>query len=506
VTFDLLVIGGGIHGVAVARDAALRGLSTLLLESGDLASGTSSRTSKLIHGGIRYLETAQIGLVREALRERAILLEMAREWVRPLPFLIPQYRGAGRAAVEIRAGLALYGLLAGRHRLAAHRALTSGETLALEPGLARDGLEGAFLYWDAQMEDARLCVAIALAAEAAGAAVRTHAPVVALGSRGAEWVARFRTADGEEEALARTVVNAAGPWAERVRALALPAGPPRMRRTRGAHVSVPALTRTHALLLTAREDGRVFFALPWGTHTLIGTTDVDEPAAPESVAPSGEDVRYLTREAARALPALDPRARPRRAIAGVRALFRGGAARPWLNTREHRVLEEGTLFTVIGGKYTTHRSLAERVVDRVVRRLGCAARPCRTASTPLPADREASVEALAGAHPGRIELGSGLALREAEAVHAALREKATRLEDFLLRRTRLWLDRDALRGAAEPAAAWMAPHLRWSAAQRAGEVESIMALLDAEERIVDGALDFRSGPESGPAPAPRGAP
>src|SRR6185312_3780193 len=170
--YDLLVIGGGIQGVAVARDAALRGLRVILLERGDFASGTSSRSSKLIHGGIRYLETGQLRLVREALRERALLLELAPEYVRPLPFLIPHYAHEGRSWLAVSLGLTLYAALAGRHPLAAHRSLTSAEALALEPSLRPDGLGGASLYWDAQMDDAPLCVATAVAADRAGAAMR----------------------------------------------------------------------------------------------------------------------------------------------------------------------------------------------------------------------------------------------------------------------------------------------------------------------------------------------
>ena len=166
--YDLLVVGGGIQGAAVARDAALRGIRVLLLERGDLACGTSSRSSKLVHGGIRYLETGQLRLVREALRERALLLRLAPEFVRPLPFLIPHYRGEGRSRLAVRAGLALYAAFAGRHSLAAHGAVGAAETLALEPALEQQGLLGASLYWDAQMDDAPLCVAVAADAERAG--------------------------------------------------------------------------------------------------------------------------------------------------------------------------------------------------------------------------------------------------------------------------------------------------------------------------------------------------
>ena len=362
--YDLLVIGGGIQGAAVARDAALRGLSVLLLERGDLASGTSSRSSKLIHGGIRYLETGQFRLVREALRERALLLALAPEFVRPLPFLIPHYRGEGRSRLAVSAGLSLYAAMAGRHPLAEHRAVGPGEALALEPSLRPEGLLGASLYWDAQMDDALLCVAVAVSADRAGAAVRTYTEVVGLeGAPGSLWRARFRDVDtGEEgEAEARCIVNAAGPWVEEIRALVSSRRRAGLRRTRGAHVVVRGLTRERALLLSARRDGRVFFVLPWGAYSLVGTTDADDDTPPGRIAPSAEDIGYLLEEAARAVPGIGPGARPLRVFAGLRSLAQGSAILPWANSREHRILAEGTALTLIGGKYTTHRSLAERV-------------------------------------------------------------------------------------------------------------------------------------------------
>jgi len=473
--------------VAVARDAALRGLSVLLLESGDFASGTSGRSSKLIHGGIRYLESGRLGLVREALRERAVLLENAPEYVRPLPFLIPHYAGDLRSPVRIGIGLALYAALAGRHGIQGHRRVGAEEAMALEPKLARQGLRGASLFWDAQMEDASLCVALAIHAEAAGAEIRNHASLVALRREGKVWRARHRCPiDGTEgDAAARIVVNAAGPWADEVRGMALGRVPAAsMRRTRGTHVVVSGLPVERAILLTARRDGRVFFVLPWGAHTLIGTTDADDDGGPRAPRPHPDEIRYLTHEAARALP-MAKGIRPVRAFAGLRSLVRGAAEHPWANSREHRVLFEEGMFTLIGGKYTTHRSLAERVVDRASAMLGKRAAPCVTARTPVPAGRGAAIEALRGRFPGRLDLGDGLSLSEAEVVHAATVEKARRLDDVLLRRTRLWLDGRALRRAAEPAASWMAPLLGWSESRRREEIERLTRTLDDEERAIE---------------------
>jgi len=466
---DLLVIGGGIQGVAVARDAALRGLRVLLLERGDFASGTSSRSSKLIHGGIRYLETGQIRLVREALHERALLLQLAPEYVRPLPFLIPHFAGEGRSAFTVGVGLKLYAMLAGGHPLAAHRSLTAQEALSLEPSLRPERLQGASLYWDAQMDDALLCVAIAMAADRAGALMKSYTEAVSLTPSSTAWAVRWRDVDTGEEgtAQAAAVVNAAGPWAEDIRARAGITRRAGLRRTRGSHVVLPSLTKERALLLTARRDGRVFFVLPWGRFSLVGTTDVDDRTAPESIGPTREDIRYLLEEAARAVPGLN--GTPVRAFAGLRSLAQGSAIMPWANSREHRILREGSMLTLLGGKYTTHRSLAERVVDQVVRMTGVKAGRCITKETPI---------------EGR-KLGEGVT--EMDVASAVRNERARHLEDVLQRRSRLWLDAEAMRNAADPVSRWMAPRLGWSDEVRAREVKRVLEALLREKAIVEAA-------------------
>jgi len=485
---DLIVVGGGIHGVAVARDASRRGLSVLLLERGDIASGTSSRTSKLVHGGIRYLETGQFGLVREALRERATLLRVAAAFVRPVSFLLPHVHGEGRSRAAVGFGLWLYARLARRDRLAERGALTAVEAIAAVPGLSPDRLTGASRFWDAQMDDAPLCVALALDAERAGAVLRTHTELTALAllPGGRAWRAHFRDGiDGVEgEAEGRLIINAAGPWADAVRALARGRrSAPLVRHTRGTHVVAPVPVSDQALLLTARRDGRVIFVLPWGSHSLIGTTDADDETEPSSVAPRPEDVRYLVDEASRALPGALARVRPVRAFAGVRSLARG-RGRPWENTREHRVVAEAGMRTIVGGKYTTHRALAERVVDEAARSLGARVRACDTAVAPVPDVRAEAAARLAGDFSRRIEVEGGFALAEADVARGVRLEKARRLDDVLLRRTRLWLDGRALRAAAIPCAAWMAPLLGWTDRRRSEEVNRLLAMLDREEAAI----------------------
>lgn len=478
----------------MARDATLRGLSVLLCEAGDLASGTSSRTSKLVHGGIRYLESAQFTLVRESLRERAILLETAPGYVRPLPFLIPHYPESRRSPFLAEIGLRLYATLArggpesGRG-LREHRRLTPDQALAREPRLERAGLVGASSFWDAQMEDARLCVAIARDASREGADLRTYTRVTELRHESGAWRARLRDTieETDSESKARVVVNATGPWADDVRRMAAgtPAPAPAVRTTRGTHVVVPARGLRHALLLTARRDGRVFFAIPWGEHALLGTTDVDDASRPERIAPPAEDIRYLLEETRHAMPALVDGVRPLRAFAGLRSLVRGRGVVPWANPREHRILIDGAMLTLVGGKYTTHRSLAERVTDLAATMVGKETRPCRTATVPIAADRDQRVDSLRSSHRERFTAKEGLSVSEADVTFAVREEKARRLEDVLLRRTRLWLDAGAIRAAAEPVARWMAQETGWSDARRHEEIRRVMEPLDDEERRIE---------------------
>ena len=484
--FDLLVVGGGIHGAAVARDAARRGLSVVLAEKDDLAQGTSSRSSKLVHGGIRYLETGQLGLVREALHERAVLLRTAPHLVRPLPFVLPfqrEDRGA-RPPWVVRAGLALYDLLSGAGRdepgvLPRHRLLGPDEARALEPGLPAAGLTGAALFHDARMDDARLVVAHAVDAATNGARVLVRTAVTALtpGTAGA-WRATLAAGDAIE---ARLVVNAAGPWADRVRALAAAGtgrgagAAPAIRPTRGSHVVVPALTRDHALLLFA-ADRRVFFVVPWGARSLVGTTDDDFAGDPGDVAPEASDLRLLRGEIERRWPG---RGGPvARAFAGLRPLLargRPGLSLPWRNTREARLLDEDGILSIVGGKYTTARRLAERAVDRAVARLEAEgrARPCDTATAALPARPWEAAAASLAAEP---------AIDEPTVRHADEHEFARGAGDVIWRRSPLWLDRAAARAAAPRVAAWMAPLLSWSDATRAAEESAVLEACDEEER------------------------
>lgn len=387
--YDLVVIGGGIHGAGIARDAAMRGLRVALFERDDFASGTSSASSKLAHGGLRYLEQMRVGLVREGLHERAVLRRIAPHLVRPLPFLAPVYESSTRGRWWMQGGLTLYDLLAGRSGMGRHRWLDAAAAKRLEPSLCTRGLKGAFRFWDAQMDDARLVIENLVDASRRGALVRNGVAVTGLIVEDRRVVGvhlRERSTGALSTARAALVVNAAGPWYGEISAAQELARPLRPRLSRGTHIVVPSLTRGHALLLSAEQDGRVFFVLPFKGRSLVGTTDVDHSGSPDAVEPTEEEIAYLLREVAAQLEGPSPRREDVLfAFAGLRALRASSEDDPGQVGRDAEINEDAPgLLGVFGGKYTAYRAVSERVVDAALRRLGRRAAPCRTAELPLP--------------------------------------------------------------------------------------------------------------------------
>ncbi|MDQ2931577.1 MAG: glycerol-3-phosphate dehydrogenase/oxidase, partial [Gemmatimonadota bacterium] len=296
--FDVLVVGGGITGVGVARDAALRGLNVALVERDDFASGTSSRSSRLVHGGLRYLEHGHLHLVFESSLERRRLLDLAPHLVRPLEFTWPVYEGSRVPRWKLGAGLFLYDLLALFRNVAPHRRLDPDEVIAHEPKLLADGLTGGASYYDAATDDARLTLATALGAREAGATVANHAGVrrlTSLRGRTDGAVVADAITGAETTIRARVVVNAAGPWSDEIRRLDEPGAPAALHGTKGVHITVPRgrVGNHAALTLLSPVDGRVMFILPGDTHTIIGTTDTETTATPDDVRASRTDVAYL---------------------------------------------------------------------------------------------------------------------------------------------------------------------------------------------------------------------
>jgi glycerol-3-phosphate dehydrogenase len=370
-----LIIGGGINGAGIARDLAMRGLRVALVEKGDFASGASSASTKLIHGGVRYLERLAFRLVFEACRERRILQSIAPHLVRPLPFFIPVYGDDPRSLLTIRTGMTLYDLLALFRNTHPHSILTAEAARAREPALRQEGLKGVALYWDCRMDDARLCLENILAARESGAEVANYLEVTGL-IKQAGRIRGARVLDRESgkelEIEADLVVNASGPWLDRLCSLDGEAGR-KLRPTRGTHILVPRINRgEEALYLTAGRDDRLFFVIPQGDLSLIGTTDVDDPRDPDLVAPAEADIEYLLAETARHLHGQAPgRSDVVAAFAGLRPLVAESSAAASRVPREHHLFESASgLLSVGGGKYTTYRAVAAEVAERITERLG----------------------------------------------------------------------------------------------------------------------------------------
>ena len=360
--YDLLIIGGGINGAAIARDAAGRGLTVLLVERDDLASHTSSASSKLIHGGLRYLEHYEFRLVREALQEREVLLNTAPHLVRPLRFILPDPKG-GRPWWMIRAGLLLYGLIGGKSRLARPGAVRRGDTAVRSP------LKGSYRlaeYWDGWTDDSRLVALNAVDAAQRGAQIATRTELLGARRTRDKWLAQL---SGGREVAAGAIVNAAGPWVAEVLGQRLGgSGEAGVRLVKGSHIAVPRLYEgDHAYLLQA-EDGRVVFALPYGELNLVGTTDTPV-AGPDDAQVEPREVEYLCRAANTYFHRTTDPADVRWAYAGIRALYDDGSESAQDVTRDYRLeLDESDgakLLSVFGGKITTARALANEALDRL---------------------------------------------------------------------------------------------------------------------------------------------
>lgn len=470
VEFDVLVIGGGIFGAGVARDAVLRGLRVALVEQADFASGTSSRSSKLIHGGFRYLEQRAVGLVRESCRERATLLKMAPHLVRATQFLLPVYDGDPRSLMVLRAGMRLYDLLSPSGSLPRHQSLDADRLRMKEPALAGAGLRGGLLYRDAQTDDARLCLETLLHAGDHGAVCVNYCRLDSLQVSGDRVVsARVRDERGGDtiEVRAKAYVNAAGPWVMQVAGLApFDGSVVRLQPTKGVHIVLPRLAQSHAITFQSRRDGRIMFVLPWEDCSLVGTTDTDYAGDPGSVEVEPADIEYLVG----AVNDLFPEAKVSASdviasFAGLRALLKSDAASPSARSREQAIVRQGrNLFSVAGGKYTTYRAIAEDVVDGVCAVLGVTA-PCVTARTPIPPR--------AGMPEGR-KLSDRPTVYESDVRRACASEMAVTVSDVMRRRTRLALSRQGGPDVAAEVAKIMSEALGWDEVQMRRQFEVYM--------------------------------
>lgn len=478
-SLDVLVVGGGIHGVWAARSAARRGLSVGLAEAVDFASGTSSRSTMLAHGGLRYLEHYDIGLVREALTERGLLTDKAPHLVEPVPFLLPFYEGAPFPKWQLKVGMRLYSLLAIGSGYPTHRFLTKRQVLKLEPGLREAGLKGGAIYYDGRiLSPERLTGIVARDAARRGATLANHARVVDVETDGDAIQAGVRdgVTDEEIEVTADAVVNTTGPFLDRFLEQAGLADE-MLRLTKGVHLATPPFT-DHAIVINA-EDGRTFFTLPWHEHQLVGTTDTDYTDDPRKVHATREDVRYLQDSTREYFPDA-PVERVRFTNAGLRNLLKVEGMPPSDVTRDARVYAHGDegldgLVSLVGGKLTTARATGQAIIDEVAPRLGAPTEP--SDPRPLPGGDVDPDSAMAQARK-RVDAGlaEGVAERlvrlygsewrevaqrglapvtedatvvEGEVVHGVLREMAWTVEDVLRRRTLGWAGSDRGRSATE---------------------------------------------------------
>jgi glycerol-3-phosphate dehydrogenase len=518
---DLLVVGGGITGAAVARDAALRGLRVAVVEARDWAAGTSSRSSKLIHGGIRYLQQGDLGLVRESASERQTMRRIAPHLTVPLRVLMPTYGRAMQAKLNV--GMWTFERIAAVAEAERYEMLGRDEAIRREPALDGTKLHGAVAFTEYLTDDARLVLETVLGAHQAGAACVNHAAVTALTPAGDGTAVTLRDPRGGEHRLhARVVVNAAGPWVDTVRQLA-GAARPRLHLTKGIHLVLAheRLPVQHMVAMQAR-DRRSVFAAPREQFTYLGTTDTDYGKPADHPEITADDAEYLLEAANRTfrVPPLTT-ADVLGGWAGLRPLLHEEGKRPSEISRKDEIMEEEPgLVSVAGGKLTTHRRMAARVVDLVMRRLGRSPVACRTDTVPLPdgtvaADQLADLERRVQAGLPRLAPGAATRLvrlygaacerilsraaaspeasaplpgqpnvARAEIDHVLDEEMALTLEDLLERRTRLLLfDAHQGLGAAEAIAAIAAARLGWDAARTAAELEGYRALAASLRRF-----------------------
>jgi glycerol-3-phosphate dehydrogenase len=509
-SFDLLVIGGGINGAAVARDAALRGLQVAVVDRGDFAGATSSRSSKLIHGGLRYLPQGQLRMVYGALRERERLRHVtAPHLVHPIQLLMPFFRGLRPGRLAIAAGLMLYDVMAVTTKPERHHLLSASRVHQIEPGLRMDHLKGGATYWDGSGDDARITLENILDAAYHGAAVVNYAAVEGLDRSSSVPAVAIRDLETRTpiELRARCIVNAAGPWVDDIRRMDDSDCTPSIRLTKGVHVVIKSdrLPVRNALVLSD-NGGRIIFVMPHEQFVLVGTTDTDFNGDRELVAADRGDIDYLIGILRDALPEFGITAADAvSSFAGLRALPRLTAhARPSSVPREEVIIESPSgLITVAGGKLTTHRRIAEQVVNLVCQRLGLPIQKSPTLTLPLPGARVRTQDAAENepAVPAEIRrslnerygtrasqvialavdkadlikpLVDGGSTIRAEVIFATRYEMARSVSDFIVRRTAMnWRAPLDLAGATPTVARLMARELGWTPEREMSEVRRL---------------------------------
>jgi glycerol-3-phosphate dehydrogenase len=476
--WDIVIIGGGATGLGTAVDAASRGHAVALIEQHDFAKGTSSRSTKLVHGGVRYLEQGDVALVLEALRERGRLLRNAPHLTHAMPFVIPCYRWWEAPFYGV--GLLLYDLLAGRLGLGRTRMLSARAVWEHLPTVRTDGLQGGVLYYDGQFDDAQLAVALARTAAAQGATVLNYLRCTGFLKEG-DRIVGLEATDAEtgkvHELRARVVLNATGVFVDELRHQDQPAAAPLVKPSQGVHLVLARefLPGETALLIPKTTDGRVLFAVPWHDHVIVGTTDtpVDQPALePRAL---DKEIELILTNAARYLARPPARTDVLSVFAGLRPLAHRSATEHTAALSRRHVIEVAAsgLITITGGKWTTYRQMAEEVVDRAEQCAGLSRRKCVTDELALNDGFDEAIAALVACDTSLAQpLHPRLPYRRADVVWAVRETMARTVEDVLARRTRaLFLDAQASIEAAEDVAAIMAVELNWNAGQTAMQVQ-----------------------------------
>jgi glycerol-3-phosphate dehydrogenase len=497
--WDMVVVGGGATGVGIAVDAASRGYDVLLLEQSDFGKGTSSRSTKLVHGGVRYLEQGNISLVMEALKERGLLRQNAPHLVSDLGFVVPNYEWWEAPFYGV--GLKVYNLLAGRYGFGESQILTREETLARLPTIRTEGLRGGVVYFDGQFDDARLLVNLAETAAEQGATLLNYAPVTALTKDADGFVNGVLARDVETgrpiEARARVVINAAGPFCDAVRRMAEPDAPSLIAPSQGIHLVFEGsfLPAGSAIMVPHTSDGRVMFAIPWHGHTVVGTTDTPLEEATLEPRPLEAEVEFVLETAGRYLQKPITRADVKSVFVGVRPLVRSGDAKSTSAlSRDHTIhIDASGLLTIAGGKWTTYRNMAEDCVNQAAMLARLPEKECPTRNLNVHGfHRQASkfgplavygsdallIHDLVRAEPVlERRLHEALPTCEAEVVWAARFEMARTVEDVLARRTRaLFLDARAAIEMAPRVAELLARELRRDAPWVDREIASFREL------------------------------
>ncbi|QIF04386.1 FAD-dependent oxidoreductase [Roseimicrobium sp. ORNL1] len=493
--WDIIIIGGGATGVGVAVDAATRGYSTLLLEQHDYGKGTSSRSTKLVHGGVRYLEQGNVSLVMEALKERGIMRQNAPHLVSELPFIVPSYSWWEGPFYGI--GLKLYQMLSGKYGFGPSKIVSREETLKMLPNVNTEGLSRGVIYYDGQFDDSRLLINMVTTAIEQGATLLNYAKVTGLVKGEDDTIESVTWQDVESGASytsgAQVVINATGPFTDGVRKLAEPDIEPMISPSQGAHIVLDRsfLPGDTAIMVPHTSDGRVMFAIPWHGHTLVGTTDMAIEEATAEPVPMDQEIEFMLSTAALYLEKKPTRADILSAFAGIRPLVKaGGGKNTAALSRDHTIhIDQSGLLTITGGKWTTYRNMAQDCVNHAATLGDLPERECVTKSLNIhgyhPHSEKFGSRSVYGSDAPLIDelvagdaslgavLDEALPYIAAEAVWAARHEYARTVEDVLSRRTRaLFLNAKAAVRMAPKVAELLARELRKDAAWQSSQLEA----------------------------------